>query len=90
MYTIQGRCPYAKVRDAKKAYIKFSKGIGSEVAEGEDSEELRLQKEREKQKLAEEKKQQEAQQRELLRKFVSKFPPKRIPNYHEVLEEERR
>ena len=67
----------------KKAYIKFSKGIGSDAAEGEDSE-------KEKMRRAEEQRQKEEQQKELLRKFLSKFPPKRIPNYHEVLEEERR
>ena len=38
----------------------------------------------------EEKQAKEERQKELLRNFLSKFPPKRIPNCHEILEEERR
>ena len=85
MYTVRGKCPYAKNRDPqRKAYIRFSKGIGTDVAEGEESEKERAAR------RVEEVKQKEEQQKELLRKFLSKFPPRRIPNCHEILEEERR
>ena len=54
-------------------------------AEAEKARKAEEQKQKEEEKL-----QKEEQQKELLRKFLSKFPPKRIPNCHEILEEERR
>ena len=83
---IMGKCPYARDRMNKKAYIKFAKGIENDV----DSETERARKEEEKKQKEEEKLQKEEHQKELLKKFLSKFPPRRIPNCHEILEEERR
>ena len=60
------------------------------MVDGDASETEKVRRAEEQKQKEEERKQKEDHQKELLRKFLTKFPPRRIPNCHEILEEERR
>ena len=67
---------------------KFKAADPRDILAAQEQEKVR--KAEELKQKEEEQKTREEHQKELLRKFLSKFPPKRVVNNHDILEEEKK